>query len=967
MNIRSVKLIVLELIVLFCIISCKSNTGQESSENELVSFSVDENNFPIVKSHKGTPIYMDEKDHSGVIKIADLFQQDITKVTGVINPLYIGKKPEGIVIIIGTIGKSQLIDDLIAAGKLKVDGVKGKWETSLIEVIENPLPNVKRALVIAGSDKRGTIYGMFDLSRKMGVSPWYFWADVPVKKHAEVFVKTGRYNLGEPKVKYRGIFINDEEPALGRWAVENYGGFNHEMYEHVFELILRLKGNYLWPAMWWASFDSDDPLNAELADELGIVMSTSHHEPMMRAHAEWKPYGGKSWNYKSNKAQLDTFWKEGIERMGNKESVVTLAMRGDGDEAMEDGTNIKLLENIVANQRKIIEEVTKKPANETPQVWALYKEVQEYYDRGMKVPDDVTLLFCDDNWGNVRVLPEPEATERSGGYGMYYHFDYVGAPRCYRWLNTNSLPRVWEQLRLTYEHGVDRIWIVNVGDLKPMELPISFFFDYAWNPDLINAKELLEYTRNWSSEQFSDKHAEEIGELLDLYTKYNRRRTPELLNDQTYSLTYYREFEKVVEDYNRLAQRAKSLYDVIDDDQKDAFYQLVYFPITICANLNEMYWYLAKNKQYAKEKRAATNSMADKVVELFKRDSLLTLEFHTELADGKWNHMMAQQHIGYTYWNQPDSNTMPQVTYLEVLEEGQLCIKIEGQDKIWKKHDSTAILSYFDNINQQETYLELFNTGKKAIDYEITTPEWVQISVGEKNLKEEERYFVSVNWEQLPDGKSTGTISVSQNGEVIELGVIADKIDLNKKKLNGFIENNGVVSIEAVHFNLSTTSQGFDWEVIDGLGNTTGGVTSFPVNKAYQEFSNDNAHLEYKFTLLNKAQNDSITLFMCLAPTQDFKNNGGLKYAVAIDDEEPQIVNIHEGCVGKDWNYAEWWCTAVSDNKFVRKSKHKLNNIETHTVKYWLIDPGIVLQKLMIDNGGLKPSYMGPPESEMCN
>lgn len=962
-----IRLIVLELIVLLCIISCKNDTSLESSENELVSFSADENNFPIIKSQKGTPIYIDDKEYSGVIKVAELFQTDIEKVTGVSSPLIIGKEPHGTVIIIGTIGKSKLIDRLIKAGKLNINDVEGKWDNSLIEVLDNPLPNVDRALVIAGSNKRGTIYGMFDISRKIGVSPWYWWADVPVKKHSEIFIKSGRYNLGEPKVKYRGIFLNDEEPALGRWAVEKCGGFNHQMYEHVFELILRLKGNFLWPAMWWASFNSDDPLNAELADELGIVMSTSHHEPMMKAHAEWKPYGGGKWNYKSNKSQLDAFWKEGIERMGNKESIVTLAMRGDGDEAMEEGTNIELLENIVANQRKIIEEVTQKPASETPQVWALYKEVQEYYDKGMKVPDDVTLLFCDDNWGNVRVLPESGAPERSGGYGMYYHFDYVGAPRSYKWLNSNSLPRVWEQLRLTYEHGVDRIWIVNVGDLKPMELPISFFFDYAWNPEAISVNQLSEYTKNWASEQFSGKHAEEIAGLLDLYTKYNKRRKPELLDDQTFSLTYYREFEKVVADYNSLVQRAKSLYDIVDEDQKDAFYQLVYFPISICANLNEMYWYLAKNKQYAKEKRVATNFMADKVVELFNRDSLLTLQFHTELADGKWNHMMAQQHIGYTYWNQPDSNTMPQVTYLDVPEEGQLCVKIEGKDTIWTKYDFTASLSNFDNVNQQEFYFEIFNTGKRAIDYEITAPEWVKISTGKKILKEEERHFVSINWDKLFVGNSAGTISVLYNGEVIELGVMAEKIDLNKKKLNGFIENNGVVSIEAVHFNSSSTSQGFNWEVIYGLGNTMGGVTSLPVNKGYQEFSKNNAYLEYTFTLLNKPQNDSIDLFMCMAPTQDFKNKNGLKYAVSVDNEEPQIINIHEGCVGKDWNYAEWWCEAVSDNKLVRKSKHKLNNTETHTVKYWLIDPGIVLQKLMIDNGGLKTSYLGPSESKMYN
>ena len=400
---------------------------------QLVSFQKINPGFTLSYRGFSAPIFVSNEEYPGVRRIVGYFQDDMQKVTGIRPELISGSIPKSKeVVLIGTIGKNSLIDELVKSGKINISDIRGKWESSMIQMIENPFPGVKRALVIAGCDKRGTIFGVFELSRQIGVSPWYWWSDVPVKKHPNVFVNNGRFVFGEPKVKYRGIFLNDEEPALGRWAVEKYGGFNHQMYEKVFELILRLKGNYLWPAMWWASFNSDDPVNPELADEMGIVMGTTHHEPMMRAHAEWKPFGGGEWNYETNPEQLRKFWTEGIQRMGNRESIVTLAMRGDGDMAMSEGTNRALLEKIVADQRQIITDVTGKNCTETPQLWALYKEVQDYYDRGMRVPDDVTLLLCDDNWGNIRKLPKPGTPPRVGGYGIYYHFDYVGGPRNYK-------------------------------------------------------------------------------------------------------------------------------------------------------------------------------------------------------------------------------------------------------------------------------------------------------------------------------------------------------------------------------------------------------------------------------------------------------------------------------------------------------------------------------------------------------
>jgi len=555
--------------------------------------------FPLVANGKAATLYASESDWPGVLRTIRDVQADINRVTGR-EATFLTDKPQGKqpAVLIGTIGHSPLIDELVKAGKLDVSNLAGRWETFVVQTVANPMPGVASALVVAGSDKRGTIYGLYDLSQQMGVSPWYWWADVPTPHQNNLYVAAGRHTLGEPQVKYRGIFINDEAPAFSGWAKEKFGGVNHGAYEHMFELILRLKGNYLWPAMWGNMFNVDDPRNPELADMYGIVMGTSHHEPLTRAHEEWKHAGHGPWNYQTNDTTLRRFWRQGMRRMGARENIVTIGMRGDGDEPMSEGSNIKLLEKIVADQRQIIAEETHKPAEQTPQMWALYKEVQEYYDKGMRVPDDVTLLLCDDNWGNLRKLPKLGDKPRKGGYGIYYHFDYVGGPRNYKWLNTNPLPRIWEQMHLAHAYGANQIWVVNVGDLKPMELPISFFLDYAWNPDALPADGVAAYTQRWASQQFGPKYAADIADILAKYAKYNARRKPELLDANTYSLATG-EWAGVVADYNALLARAEVIGQKLPAADRDAYFELVLHPVLACANLNELYYTVALNREAA--------------------------------------------------------------------------------------------------------------------------------------------------------------------------------------------------------------------------------------------------------------------------------------------------------------------------------------------------------------------------------
>lgn len=611
-----------------------------------------------------------DEEHKGVLMAVRNLQEDFFRVTNTRPYLKIGAKKqvdEGaqkLRILIGSFDKSPLIKQLVKAKKLDVRELKGRNEKFIITTVTNPIEGVEgEVLLIAGSDKRGTIYGIYELSCQIGISPWYWWADVPVESHKEIYIKKGVYTDGEPVVQYRGIFINDEWPCMGGWTTERYGGFNSKMYKHVYELLLRLKANFLWPAMWSAAFYADDPMNSPLADEMGIIIGTSHHEPMARNHQEYarnrKVYG--AWNYQTNKKGIDRFFREGIERMKGKEEVVTIAMRGDGDAPMGPDTDTKLLENIVKEQRRIITEVTGKPASKTPQLWALYSEVLEYYDQGMQIPDDVMILLCDDNWGDVRRLPESGAKRHPGGYGMYYHVDLHGAPRAYQWLNMTQIQHMWEQLYLTYTYGVDKMWILNVGDLKPNEFPTDFFLKMAWNPNAFDAGNLMDYTREFCRQQFGDEHADEAARILNLHCKYCARVTAEMLDHETYNLQSG-EFKAVTDEFLALEAHAVRQFTLLPENMHDVYKELILFPVQAMANLYEMYYAVAMNRQLAMENDLRANAWADRAEYCFRRDAELCDDYNHNIAGGKWKHMMDQTHIGYTSWDEPKGgNIMPKV------------------------------------------------------------------------------------------------------------------------------------------------------------------------------------------------------------------------------------------------------------------------------------------------------------------
>lgn len=609
----------------------------------------------LINGNDKVEIYMDANDCRGVSYAANALVKDISKVSGSQATITSNRKAT---ILVGTIGHSAAIDQLVKQKRINGNLLKGKREKFIITVVDNQL-------IIAGSDRRGSIYGIYELSQQMGVSPWYDWADVPVEHHDSIFVNRGTYTDGEPAVRYRGIFLNDEAPCLTSWVKNTYGtGYgDHRFYQRVFELVLRLRGNMMWPAMWGWAFYADDPENEKTADEMGVVMSTSHHEPMARNHQEYarNRKGWGPWNYQKNKANLQKFFREGIERMKGTEQIVTIGMRGDGDEAMSEEADTKLMTNIINDQRKIIADVTGKKASETPQVWALYKEVLDYYDKGMKVPDDVTLLLCDDNWGNVRRVPNAQERKHKGGWGLYYHVDYVGAPRNSKMLNVTPVQNPWEQLTLAYENGIDRLWILNVGDLKPMEYPISQFMDMAWNPRKYDVNSITRHTRDWCAQQFGESQADEAARILNLVCKYNGRCTPEMLDKNTYSLENG-EWQEVENQYLQLEADALRQYNSLPASYHDAYRQIVLFPIELMSNLHQMYFAQAQNHALYKQNNPKANIWADECERLFKRDSLICDVYNHKMSGGKWNGMMTQKHIGYKSWNDAfEKDTCPEL------------------------------------------------------------------------------------------------------------------------------------------------------------------------------------------------------------------------------------------------------------------------------------------------------------------
>ena len=962
--------------------------------------------FPLVARGKAAPIVVSGADKAGVVRVAGDLGTDIERVTGVRPVVSHDRVPKGSEpVLVGTLGASPLIDQLVAAGKLDVRGIAGKWETSLQQVVRDPLPGVHKALVIVGSDQRGTIFGAYDVSRRIGVSPWHWWDDVPAAQHDELYVLPGRHTQGTPAVKYRGFFINDENPALGTWAPGMFGeglapghpgGFNSKFFARVFETMLRLKANYLWPAVWGRAFAEDDPANHATASAYGVIMGTSHEAPMMRGIEEWNrhavpavrdatgnivtpghdPYGGTGeWSFRRNAEAIKAYWRDGIERMVDEdfEGVVTLGMRGNGDVGLPDGDGIELMQEIIATERQILAE---EGALDAPQVWTLYKEVQRYWDKGLRAPDDVTVVFTDDNWGNMRKLPDPSLPPRAGGYGMYYHFDYVGGGRNYKWVDTINMANTWEQLDTTYRSGVDKLWVVNVGDMKNEELPLQYFLDYAWKP--MPLSELPAWEKRYAAENFGGRHAAAIAEVLHTYGVLQSRRKPELLNrrittapdgtityddeENPYFLENYREMDRVTAQWRDLAEDAERIGRALPAAHQDAYFQLVLYQVKATANLYALRRAEFTNIRYAAQGRAATNDLADETDALFAEDQALNDNYNTDLADGKWRNFQLQPKIGYgdvarygpnAPWQQPERNNValpdevfPAVQRITVPQAADMGVAVDGSDQYWPASAQQAVLPTFSRYQSQPgQYLEVFNRGATAFDYRVRPAKsWVTVSPSHGRVSEQVRVSVKVDWARAPAGVTRVPITVSGAGRDVVVEAVVDNTKWQPKR--GFVEANGYVSMLADHPSRVVG----DWLRIPDIGRDGNGMRP----------SAGAGKLEYR---LNLTTTGPVTVWVYLSPRNNVHPTEGLRYKVSLDDAEPRLVNVTTATGADDTSMNRAWERNTSDNVNRTATTHVVSRPGEHVLSVWAVDPTVVVQKIVVDTGGLAPSYLGPPES----
>lgn len=960
--------------------------GTVTGPAPIVTAQKTEGSFTLAAQGTVATLWVSPEDWPGVKRALGDLQNDIGRVTGTTPGFVTGKIPrKRDLVIVGTIGKSPLIDKLIKKGKIRVDDISGKWESYLIQTVDRPFPGVGRALVIAGSDKRGTIYGIYQISRESGVSPWHWWADVPVKKSETLYFSPGRHVWGEPSVKYRGIFLNDEFPALTKWVAYKYGNvslssdppippdvanYGSEFYARIFEVLLRLKANYLWPAMWNNAFNEDDLRNAGLADEYGIVMGTSHQEPMIRAQKEWdRRYKSTlgSWSWTDHSDTLVKFWRDGIRRNKNFESILTIGLRGADDTEMGPGGpagNIAKLEKIVDIQRRLIADELNSDVTRVPQMWCLYKEVQDYYNAGMRVPDDVTLLWAEDNWGNVRRLPTAEERKRSGGAGVYYHFDYHGGPRSYQWINTSPIPKIWDQMSLAKQYGADRIWIVNVGHFRGYEVPIEYFLSLAYDTDAHTSDNISAWTTGWAARQFGPEHAEEIAEIISAYTKFNGRRKPELLTPFTYSTVNYNETDRVTGEYNRLLIKAEGIKNLLPAEMHDAYFHLVLFPVKACSLVNELYAAAGKNALYASQGRSSAAMMADRTEELFRADTALMGYYNRVYAGGRWNHFMDQAHLGYLNWADPPENTLRAIKLQrpEVPVAASLGVAVEGSAKAWPGADEDPLLPPFDAFNRQTRYIEVFNRGNQPFEYTVKADNpWITVSNSAGTVDHQQRIELQVDWSVLTFGKHEGTVTVKGAGNEVSIRVTAfNPAEPQRSALEGFVEADGYVSMEAASYTRNSAASDRSWARIEDYGRTISGMRATAVTDAAPAVPGKDAPLlEYKMYLFSTGEFETV---LNVAPSLNFLPDRDFKIGLSLDDGDAQILTV----VPKEFNAEngnrEWEKTVMDATRFV-KGKISVREPGYHTLKIWMTDPGIILEKIIVNTGGLRPSYLGPPES----
>lgn len=958
--------------------------------------------FPIVQNGEVASIIIDKRDAKVVDVASDILASDIQKVSGKTVVKYQKQAPYQI--IAGTLGNSKVINQLIKKHAIDVSQIRGKWETYTIQVIENPSKDIKKALVIIGSDRRGTAYGLLEISRRIGVSPWEWWADVTPEKQESIVLHIENKTYGTPSVKYRGIFLNDEDWGLQRWSALNYepetGDIGPKTYAKVFELLLRLRANTIWPAMHKCTKAFYHyPQNKIVADNYAIVIGTSHAEPMLcNINAEWNHDTMGDYRYDTNSESIKTLFKKRAKETANFEGIYTVGMRGEHDSPMivgEDDTDsqVKLLEQVITDQREILKANSKKGVTK-PQAFVPYKEVLHYYQSGLDLPEDVSLVWTDDNYGYIRQLSNAEEQKRSGGAGVYYHTSYWGRPHDYLWLNSTNPVLMWEEMTKAFEFGSKNIWILNCGDIKPHEYNIELFLDMAWdingfkNDDTIRAHHM-----DWSAREFGKNNATAITDLMYQYNQLAFQRRPEFMgwssvepvtksgNTELTQYHYGDEVSKRIKTHQDLITRVKGIQKNIPNHRADAFYQLVYYPISGASNLNLKWLYSYKNAFVASQGRESAKDFATKSLEAYKTIQKETDYFNNTLQNGKWKHIMSMSPRYLPVFSEPTAS-IPLTEKSNTLGIAIESYQMEVNDEIINSY--ADVLPVFNAYTENTYYMDVFLKGQGELEWELQPKaDWIILSKTSGKLDKdqlEERIWVTIDWDKVPQGENKKEAPLGHDYQLIppsyKVNSAIDVVTKNKtttlgvsvfnpkfkdlEDYKGFVEDKGFVSINAENFNGKTDGKEAKWTTFSGLGYTGNVSVALPRSATSEttiEATKQNSPiLEYDFYTFNFGEVD---VFLQAVPTHAFNNDTGVRCAVAIDDAEPVIVDF------QTFERSETWKQNVLKNASVQSVKQIVNTAGKHKLKIWMVDPGVMLDQILIDLGGWKTSYAFPSETKL--
>jgi hypothetical protein len=971
-----------------------------------VTIDKQEDFFPLVSNGSAAAFVVDPCDAEVVSITAQTVSEDIRLVTDVV-PAVAKQLPtqSKAIVLAGTLGKNQWIDKLIKEKNVDIKHLQDKsWETYLITVVEKPFPGIDQALVVIGSDRRGTAYGLFELSAMAGVSPWVWWADVIPDKQKELYVKPGHYTFGPPSIKYRGIFLNDEDWGLKPWAAKTYepelSDIGPRTYAKVCELILRLKGNYLWPAMHdcTGAFNSH-PANKVVADRYAIAMGSSHHEPLLfNTTTEWDTKKNGPWQYDINRDRIITVLDRRISENSKYENVYTMGMRGVGDSGMAGKLSmpqkITLMHQIFLDERNILERYTKLPADKIPQIFVPYKEVLPIYEAGLKVPPDITLVWPDDNFGYNRRFSNEQERKRPGGAGIYYHISYWGSPHCYLWLNTTPPANIWKELMRVYETGGRTLWVINVGDIKPCESGTEFSLQMAWDISRWNEDNVKTYSSTMAQRDFGQEFAQEIGDILNQYYVLNFQRKPEFMgfnrsypqgpvNDPQFSLwNYGDECAKRLEAFDALLKQAQSVYDRLPQNKKDAYYQLVLYPVLGSAKMNEKILSAYRSREYAKQGRISANLYAEKTQQAYDAIKSATADYNDKLIGGKWKYMMSSEPRKESVFK------LPPTGQVVAAKSGMLGAAIEGKDKALapiegiealvalvpdKTSDDKltkpqqAILRFCGTAGEQY-FVDLFNFGAAPVEWKIIPSEdWILCSQTQGTVeKDDQRIWIRVADAKLSANKDNkGTLRVESGQMAYEITV-----EVPKKTVCGvencFGQQNGIISIPAGDAPASRPVLGRHWKPVSGLGRTGNAMGLFPMTGWTCQDSNKvkTECPEAKYPIAVSTGGKARILLQAV-PAFPLQTGQKMQCAVSLDDGPAQWVSFEMGgAEGSGKEAQKVWDKNVLCGMMEGWAEMQIT-AGVHVLHIWGTDPSVMLDKIIISLTEIPPGYLGPPPTRI--